>query len=504
MLATDFRPGAGAGEPVTFEARNYPILYVDDEEDNLNVFRFNFRSTFTVFTASSGEEGLEVLRNRPIAVVISDQRMPKMTGLEFLREARRVRPQALGIILTAYRDVDVLVEAIRLGHIYRFVTKPWNAEELRAVILQVQELCHLREENERLEAKLRAYAGYLDEQEHQDFNFGNIVGDSPGLERVLHQIERVAPTASTVLIRGETGTGKELVAHAIHLNSPRCDGPFVKVNCAALSPGVLESELFGHEKGAFTGAVSRRMGRFELADGGSLFLDEVGDIPPEIQVKLLRVLQEREFERVGGEETIKIDVRVVSATHRNLEALVSSGAFRQDLYYRLNVFPIELPPLRERPTDVPLLVQHFITRFSPVTGKRVARVDESFMDTLMAYPWPGNVRELENLVERAMVLCSEGVLTGEDLQFNPAIPAEGAVVVTPPPVVEPRPLPGLLQDEEKKGILRAIEASGGNMAAAARLLGMNRSTLYYRLRKHDLLHVLPYKWSKSPNEEPAQ
>jgi len=486
---------------VTLDARNYPILYVDDEEDNLNVFRFNFRSSFTVFTAASGEEGLEILRQKPISVVISDQRMPRMTGLEFLREARRVRPQALPIILTAYRDVDVLVEAIRLGHIYRFVTKPWNAEELKSVILQVQEIYHLREENERLEAKLRAYAGYLDEKSHQEFNFGNIVGDSEGLARVLHQIERVAPTSSTVLIRGETGTGKELVAHAIHLNSPRCDGPFVKVNCAALSPGVLESELFGHEKGAFTGAVARRMGRFELADGGSLFLDEVGDIPPEIQVKLLRVLQEREFERVGGEETIKVDVRVISATHRNLEALVSSSVFRQDLYYRLNVFPIELPPLRERPGDIPQLVHHFISRFSPITGKYILRVEDNFMEQLLGYHWPGNVRELENLVERAMVLSSEGVLTGEDLQFNPAIPQEGTAQITPPPVMEPRPLPGLLQDEEKKGILKAIEASSGNMAAAARLLGMNRSTLYYRLKKHDLLHLLPYKWSRTPEEE---
>ncbi|PKN45890.1 MAG: Fis family transcriptional regulator, partial [Deltaproteobacteria bacterium HGW-Deltaproteobacteria-17] len=428
-------------------------------------------------------------------------RMPRMTGLEFLREARRVRPQALPIILTAYRDVDVLVEAIRLGHIYRFVTKPWNAEELKSVIQQVQEIYHLREENERLEAKLRAYAGYLDERSHQDFNFGNIVGDSEGLARVLHQIERVAPTSSTVLIRGETGTGKELVAHAIHLNSPRCDGPFVKVNCAALSPGVLESELFGHEKGAFTGAVARRMGRFELADGGSLFLDEVGDIPPEVQVKLLRVLQEREFERVGGEETIKVDVRVISATHRNLEALVSSAGFRQDLYYRLNVFPIELPPLRERPGDIPLLLQHFISRFSPITGKHILRIEDTFMEQLLGYHWPGNVRELENLVERAMVLSSDGVLTGDDLQFNPAIPQEGTAQITPPPVMEPRPLTGLLQDEEKKGILKAIEASSGNMAAAARLLGMNRSTLYYRLKKHDLLHLLPYKWSRGPEEE---
>lgn len=496
---------------MNFDPRRYPILYVDDEVDNLDVFRFNFRTQFSVLTASSGEEALQILQKEPITVIVSDQRMPRMTGLEFLAEARHVRPKAIGILLTAYRDVDVLMEAIRAGTVYRFVTKPWNTEELRTLLLQVQEIYHLREENERLEQRLRAYAGYLDKEVHQEFNFGNIIGESPGLAKVLQQIERVAPTSSTVLIRGETGTGKELVAHAIHLNSPRCDGPFVKVNCAALSPGVLESELFGHEKGSFTGAVSRRLGRFELADGGTLFLDEVGDIPPEIQVKLLRVLQEREFERVGGEETIKVDVRVISATHRNLESLVASSHFRQDLYYRLNVFPIELPPLRERPTDIPLLVQHFITKFTPVTGRNVTRIDDSFMNALLAYSWPGNVRELENLIERAMVLCTNGVLTQAELQFNPCMPQENTALTPPPVMVTPipsgfnpldgRPLTERLQEEERRNILRAIETAAGNMAEAARHLGIPRSTLYYRMRKHDLLHLLPYKWTRSGTDE---
>ncbi len=490
-------------KPPLFDTRKYPVLYVDDEADNLDVFRFNFRSLFHVHTATSGEEGLEILKREPIAVILTDQRMPKMTGVEFLRAAHLVRPQALGIILTAYRDVDVLLEAIQMGHVYRFITKPWKAAELTSVITQVQEFYYLREENDRLEQKLRAYAGYLDEKAHQEFNFGRIIGESEGLRQVLDRIERVAPTSSTVLIRGETGTGKELVAHAIHLNSPRSDGPFVKVNCAALSPGVLESELFGHEKGAFTGAVARRMGRFEMADGGTLFLDEVGDIPLDIQVKLLRVLQEREFERVGGEETLKVDVRVISATHRNLETLVSDGTFRTDLYYRLNVFPVMLPPLRERPADIAPLVQHFISQYSEVTGKRIHRVDHVFLDTLQAYHWPGNVRELENLVERALVLSSGGVLTSADLLFNPSIPVEdkGQPAPTVSPGVGDLPLPNLLIEEEKRAILKAIEQSGGKMAAAARMLGMNRSTLYYRLRKLELMHLLPGKWTRTPDPE---
>lgn len=321
----------------------YPVLYVDDEKDNLDVFRFNFRKNFTIFEAQSGAEGLEILGRESIAVVVTDQRMPKMTGLEFLEQAVATKPGIVSIILTAYRDTEVLIQAIRMGIVYRFITKPWNSEELKSAILQAIELYHLREENERLTERLKEYAGYLDSQAHGQFDYGNIVGSSEPMRAVLQKIEKVAPTGSTVLVRGETGTGKELVAHAIHLNSPRSEGPFVRVNCAALSLGTLESELFGHEKGAFTGAVSKRLGRFELADGGTLFLDEIGDLPMEIQVKLLRILQEREFERVGGEETLTVNVRVISATHKDLESLVQEGKFRQDLYYRLNVFPIHIP-----------------------------------------------------------------------------------------------------------------------------------------------------------------
>jgi transcriptional regulator with GAF, ATPase, and Fis domain len=316
----------------------------------------------------------------------------------------------------------------------------------------------------------------------------------------------VAPTASTVLLRGETGTGKELVAHAIHINSPRESGPFVRVNCAALAPGILESELFGHEKGAFTGAVARRAGRFELADGGTLFLDEVGDLPVEVQIKLLRTLQEREFERVGGTETLKVDVRVVSATNRNLEAMIGEGKFREDLYYRLNVFPIHLPALRERVEDIPRLVEHFLIRFGRTSGKSIRGISAEALSVLQGYAWPGNVRELENAIERAMIVARGPEIQAADLElFRRASTAptnSSPVPVAPPgqapPAGQPspslgRPLTARLLDEEKREIMATIERLGGNIAGAARALGINRSTLYYRLRKHGLEHLLPTK-----------
>ncbi len=273
-------------------------------------------------------------------------------------------------------------------------------------------------ENKKLAAQLAEYTGYLNQQLHGEFDFGNIIGDSVALREVLQKVEQVAPTNSTVLLRGETGTGKELVAHAIHINSPREEKPFVRVNCAALAPGVLESELFGHEKGSFTGAVERRRGRFELADGGTLFLDEVGDLPMEVQIKLLRTLQERELERVGGNETIKVDVRVVSATNRNLEKMIEEGEFREDLYYRLNVFPINLPPLRDRLEDLPILANHFIAKFARQMGVPAAGAAADGLQKLREYNWPGNVRELENIIERAMILARGAPLGATHLDFG--------------------------------------------------------------------------------------
>src|SRR6187397_388221 len=433
---------------MTLDVKRYPILVVDDEQDNLDAFRFNFRKTFDILTASGGAEALQILEDKEVAVVITDQRMPRMTGVELLREVRSKTPETVGIILTAFTYVDVLVEAINLGQVYRYITKPWDAKEVRGVLQYAIERFDLTRENKRLAAQLAEYTGYLNQQLHGEFDFGNIVGHSAPLREVLAKVEQVAPTPSTVLLRGETGTGKELVAHAIHINSPRSEKPFVRVNCAALAPGILESELFGHEKGAFTGAVARRAGRFELADGGTLFLDEVGDLPMEVQIKLLRALQEREFERVGGSETIRVDVRVVSATNRDLETMIDGGAFREDLYYRLNVFPIHLPALRERIDDLPPLVDHFVAKFARSTGKRVMGCTSEAMDKLRSYSWPGNVRELENIIERAMILVKAERLEAGDLDFGRrAQQATGGGGAVPAPVARSReqtqPMPNL-------------------------------------------------------------
>jgi DNA-binding NtrC family response regulator len=490
------------------DPKRYPILVVDDEQDNLDAFRFNFKKTFDLLTATGGPEALELLKDHDVAVIVTDQRMPKMTGVELLREAKAVRPDAVGIILTAFTDVDVLIEAINLGQVYRYITKPWDAKEMRGVLQYALERFDLQRENRRLAAQLAEYTGYLNQQIHGEFDFGNIIGDSAALREVLQKVEQVGPTASTVLLRGETGTGKELVAHAIHINSPRESKPFVRVNCAALAPGILESELFGHEKGSFTGAMARRPGRFELADGGTLFLDEVGDLPMEVQIKLLRTLQEREFERVGGTETIKVDVRLVSATNRNLEKMIEEGTFREDLYYRLNVFPINLPPLRERLEDLSLLANHFCAKFARSMGARPAGVSAEALARLREYSWPGNVRELENIIERAMILARGAELGpnhldfGRRVQHTPAAgTASGPLPVYDPgsaPVAHPggddgRPLAERLLESEKKEIIAAIEKSRGNIASASRMLGINRSTLYYRLRKHGLEHLLPTK-----------
>ena len=503
---------------MTLDLKEYPILVVDDEQDNLDAFRFNFKRTFNILCADSGADALELLREHDVAVIITDQRMPRMTGIELIREAASVRPDAVGIILTAFTDVDVLVDAINQGHIYRYITKPWEAKELRGVLIHSIERFALQRENQRLMAQLREYTGYLNQQLHGAFDFGNIIGDSPALGEVLAKVEQVAPTSSTVLLRGETGTGKELVAHAVHINSAREDQPFVRVNCAALAPGVLESELFGHEKGAFTGAMAQRPGRFELADGGTLFLDECGDLPMEVQIKLLRALQEREFERVGGTQTIKVDVRVISATNRDLERLIEEGKFREDLYYRLNVFPIHLPPLRDRLEDLPALVSHFVGKFSRNARHSSPGFTQPALDKLRSYSWPGNVRELENIIERAMILAQGGEIDGTHLDFGrrghggqramsepPMSAGAGSGQVSAEPAGgvagataavsggEGKPLSERLLDSERREIIAAVDRCNNNIAGAARLLGINRSTLYYRMRKHGLEHLLPTK-----------
>lgn len=521
---------AGSADTAGSAVRPGPVLVVDDESDNLDAFRFNFHKDFDLRLLQTPQTALDVLKKEPIAVIVADQRMPQLCGLEFLKQARALAPLAVPILLTAYADIDVFVQAINEGQLYRYVSKPWEKQVLRATLFQALERHRLLSENARLHEHLQQYAGYLQHELHAAADFGKLVGDSPAWRASLGRVQQVARTQATVLLRGESGTGKELLAHAIHVNSPRKDKPFVRVNCAALPQGVLESELFGHERGSFTGAGCRRLGRFELATGGTIFLDEVGDLPPEVQVKLLRVLQEQTFERVGSSETVTTDVRIVSATHRNLETMIADGSFRQDLYYRLNVFPIFLPPLRDRLSDLPALAQHFLLKWRRHAVQPVYALSPEAVALLQTYSFPGNVRELENLIERALILASGPTITPAELELlrpsdvpttapkRPVVQeADPTLASEPIEVAEPwrtdtaaakgtttpdsAPLAEKLLQQERGEIVRAFERAEGNVARAARLLGCNRSTLYYRLRRLGLLQLLPAK-TDSPDRAP--
>ncbi len=457
----------------------YPILVVDDEEDNLVAFEMNFAERFTVLTASSGAQALDILRGQRVSVMVVDQRMPGMNGTELLAGAVAVAPDAIGILLTAYRDIDVIITALHSGRVYRYLQKPWDPREVEVVLRQAIERHALVAENRQLTRRLQELSNHLGQEVDSQYNFGEMVGDSTRLREVQEVIKKVAPTRATVLISGESGTGKELAARAIHHQSSRKQGPFIRVNLGALPATLLESELFGHEKGAFTGAVAQKLGRFELAQGGTLFLDEIGDLPPETQVKLLRVLQEKEFERVGGTETVPVDVRVVAATNKNLDDLVQKGAFREDLYYRVRVFPIEMPSLRDRRSDIPILAQHFLRRFAGACGPATA-LDPDAVARLTAYNWPGNVRELENAMERALILSEDGHVRAEDLAF---LEVEGPRPLLPPNAT----LDDVLGSMEKHQLLDALERNTGSVSAMARELGINRTTLYYRLKKYGLM-----------------
>jgi DNA-binding NtrC family response regulator len=447
------------------------ILYVDDERANLDLFARSFDEQFRVVTVASGPAALQQLEaGLDAGVLLSDQRMDPMTGIELLTEAARRWPLVTRVLLTAYSDRDLLLQAIQRGKVHDYVLKPWSMDELglrlRAALDAFQ--------RQRAQARAAVERNLLREELAEQH--AAIVGLDGGLAAMAALLARVAPTDSTVMIRGESGTGKELIARELHRRSPRAERPFVRVNCAAFSEGVLESELFGHEAGAFTGARQARQGRFEQADGGTLFLDEIGDVAPGVQVRLLRVLQEREFERVGGNQTIKVDIRVIAATHRDLEGMVRGGQFRQDLFFRLNVVPLDLPPLRARPGDLAALAGHFVARFSRQLGKRL-QLSPAALAALGSYDWPGNVRELRNVVERAVVLADGcPLLEAEDFRFDmaaPVTPAGGSVFAE-------------IAQAESERIKEALRRAGGSKARAARLLGIPRTTLNDRLRKLEI------------------
>jgi DNA-binding NtrC family response regulator len=380
------------------------ILIVEDEKAVRDtMIDLLSEAGFEVEGAPDGEEAIEKVRETGFNIVITDLKMPRGDGLHVLEQVKKIDKQTIVIICTGYATVDTAVKAMKLGA-YEYITKPIKIEEIKLVIERALDYQRLQTENVFLQRQLKT-----------KYKFKNLVGDSDSMQRVFQFIEKIAATNSTVLICGESGTGKELVARAIHYNSDRKDEPMVPVNCGAIPEDLLESELFGYEKGAFTGAVKTRMGRFELADGGTVFLDEIGDMSPALQVKILRVLQEHEFERLGGVRSIKVDIRIIAATHRDLEKAVKQGTFREDLYYRLNVIPLNLPPLRERRSDIPLLIQYFTEKFNNDKTQQIESISPDALNCFMEYPWPGNVRELENIMERLVILKGKGIIEKEDV-----------------------------------------------------------------------------------------
>ncbi|MDP7111405.1 MAG: sigma-54 dependent transcriptional regulator [Myxococcota bacterium] len=444
------------------------ILVVDDERSNrASLGRILARAGYDVVEAASGAEALDRLRSRSTAVLLTDLKMPGMDGVELLRAARLVSPDIEVVLMTAYGTVETAVEAMKEGA-YDFLTKPLKRHDVLQAVSKAVEKRSLVVENRELRARLKvaADAGPL----------GRIVGNSVALRSALEVVRQVAPTDATVLVSGESGTGKELVARAIHELSPRTGKPLVRLACAALPETLLESELFGHEAGAFTGAAGKRQGRFETADGGSLLLDEVSETSPATQVKLLRVLQEGEFERVGGSRTLSVDVRIIAATNRDLEEMVAERSFREDLFYRLNVIRLDLPPLRNRAGDVPLLVDHFVRLYAERHRKPVEGVDAEAMDLLDGYRWPGNVRELQNTLERAVVLAQTDRLSATDLPES-IRGGERRSDELSFPVGTP------LKEVERRMILETLRTTGGDKKLAASLLGIHSRTIYRRMEE---------------------
>jgi len=446
------------------------VLVVDDEESNLEVLkRVLGRAGYRISVADSGPEGLDRLRTDQPELLLTDLKMPGMDGLELLRAARTVSPTTEVILMTAFGTVEIAVEAMREGA-YDFITKPLKRHDILKAVGKGLEKAALLAENRLLREQVAS-------QSQSSGSMGGIVGRSEELRRVLETAGQVAPSEATILIMGESGTGKEVLAQAIHEMSGRKGGPLIRVNCAAIPETLFESELFGYEKGAFTGAADRKPGRFELADGGTLFLDEVAEMSMASQVKLLRVLQEAQFERVGGTSTVSVDIRLIAATNRDLERAVAQRTFREDLYYRLNVIPIQLPPLRDRTDDVPLLAAHFVKIYRDKNHKKVKGISDVALEALTAYRWPGNIRELENTMERAVVLCRADHVGLDDLPQHMQPEGHGG----PRQLVFPVGTP--LREIEKTAIRETLRHTSGDKKLAARLLGIAARTIYRRLEE---------------------
>ena len=451
------------------------LLIVDDEKNFLVVLKaFLEEEGYEVLTAADPLVALDIVEHTDLDVVVTDMKMPRLDGIALLERIKQFNPDLPVIMMTAYGTIEKAVEAMKKGA-FDYITKPFSNEELKVIIRKAIDMYRLVKENKYLNQALRG-----------QYQFNNIISKSKPMQEVFALIQKVARTKATVLITGESGTGKELVAKAIHYNSPRRHKPFISVNCAALTETLLESELFGHEKGSFTGAIAMRKGRFELAHGGTLFLDEVSEMSPALQVKLLRVLQEREFERVGGTKTIKVDVRIIAASNRDLKEEVEAGHFREDLFYRLNVVHIHLPPLRERTDDIPLLVAHFLKKYAQEMGKERLTISPEALNLIYTYTWPGNVRELENAIERAVILCSGREIRPEHLpeHLREAPQSYPDIFKQLPPNLT---LPQILEEIEVRLIRQALARANYVQSQAARILGITKSLLQYKIKKYNLL-----------------
>ena len=439
------------------------ILVVDDEE----IVRESLggwleKDGYTVACQPDGKSALEQIKAEPWSIMVVDLKMPGMDGLQVLEEAKKLRPEIAVVIMTAYATVDTAVSAMKMGA-YDYLVKPFDPEELSIMMQKIVSQQSLVRENAVLRQALK-----------QEYKFRDLLSKSPAMQGVFELARTAARSNSTILILGESGSGKEVLARAIHMESPRVDGPFVAVSCAALTETLLESELFGHEKGSFTGAIARRKGKFEAAHGGTLFLDEVGDIGQKLQLDLLRVLEERRFHRIGGNDLIEVDVRIIAATNRDLRKAAHEGKFREDLFYRLNVIPITIPPLRERREDIPLLVESFVERLSVEMKKRIDGVSSDAMSAILAHDWPGNVRELRNILERGAVVSTGPVIQLSDL----GLPSKADTQAQPKPGTM-----ASLEEVERRHVAAVLAHTGGNVSQSARILGIDRVTLYNKMRK---------------------
>ncbi len=460
------------------------ILVIDDNDTMREGMAVTLKKAgHEVLAFKSGADGVAAFKQKGADLVVTDLKMEGLDGIEVVRQLRAHEPNAVAVVVTAFGTIETAVEAMRHGA-YDFVTKPFPPDVLRAKVDAALTVSRLGAQLVKAQARTEALSN-----DHAEKVGRTLVGDSEPVQKLLGQVRRAAATDATVLVNGESGTGKELVARMLHDQSPRKDGPFIVTHCAALAETLLESELFGHERGAFTGAVKKKLGRFELADGGTIFLDEIGELSASVQTKLLRVLQEKEIQRVGGEDTVKVDVRVVCATHRDLKAEVAAGRFREDLYYRLHVVPLLVPALRDRPEDIGVLARHFVQKHGARVNPKVRGLSADALSALARYAWPGNVRELENAVEQALVFAEGGELTEQDLPAflqGPAARAAATQGALPVPHGD-RPLPDILEDIERQLIERAYEKAKGVKTETARLLGIKTSALYYKLEKYGFI-----------------